>query len=128
MDLCFFICNLFFILIYKYGCWYWNFDFICSCSTNYDYFSSLFNEKLTFKKIYWNHYSFLRDLYIFYIQKMILQYHIFTPFDVFISNWLGNFSVLAKKSNNATLNAKTDSFVKAFIFTIFFCYFLSFFF
>ena len=38
----FFICNLFFILIYKYGCWYWNFDFICCCSANYDYFSSLF--------------------------------------------------------------------------------------
>jgi drug/metabolite transporter (DMT)-like permease len=37
------------------------------------------------------------------------------------------FSVLGKKSNNATLNA-TDSFVKAFIFTILFAIFYLFFF
>ncbi|MCT7505137.1 DMT family transporter [Aliarcobacter cryaerophilus] len=86
-----------------------------------------FNEKLTFNKIIGIAIAFGGLVYLLYPKDdfTISYFHAFLMFLSAIG-W-AIFSVLAKKSNNATLNA-TDSFVKAFIFTIFFAIFYLFFF
>jgi len=85
------------------------------------------NEKLTLKKFIGITIAFGGLLYLLYPKDdfTISYFHAFLMFLSAIG-W-AIFSVLAKKSNNATLNA-TDSFVKAFIFTIFFAIFYLFFF
>ncbi|MCT7466526.1 DMT family transporter [Aliarcobacter cryaerophilus] len=85
------------------------------------------NEKLTLKKFIGIAIAFGGLVYLLYPKDdfTISYFHAFLMFLSAIG-W-SIFSVLAKKSNNATLNA-TDSFVKAFIFTIFFAIFYLFFF
>ena len=85
------------------------------------------NEKLTLNKIIGITIAFGGLIYLLYPKDdfTISYFHAFLMFLSAIG-W-AIFSVLAKKSNNATLNA-TDSFVKAFIFTIFFAIFYLFFF
>lgn len=85
------------------------------------------NEKLTLKKFIGIAIAFGGLVYLLYPKDdfTISYFHAFLMFLSAIG-W-AIFSVLAKKSNNATLNA-TDSFVKAFIFTIFFAIFYLFFF
>src|SRR5574344_2824718 len=85
------------------------------------------NEKLTLKKIIGITIAFGGLLYLLYPKDdfTISYFHAFLMFLSAIG-W-AIFSVLGKKSNNATLNA-TDSFVKTFIFTIFFAIFYLFFF
>lgn len=80
------------------------------------------NEKLTLKKFIGIAIAFGGLVYLLYPKDdfTISYFHAFLMFLSAIG-W-AIFSVLAKKSNNATLNA-TDSFVKAFIFTIFFAIF-----
>ncbi len=80
------------------------------------------NEKLTLKKFIGITIAFGGLVYLLYPKDdfTISYFHAFLMFLSAIG-W-AIFSVLAKKSNNATLNA-TDSFVKAFIFTIFFAIF-----
>ena len=85
------------------------------------------NEKLTLKKFIGITIAFGGLVYLLYPKDdfTISYFHAFLMFLSAIG-W-AIFSVLGKKSNNATLNA-TDSFVKAFIFTIFFAIFYLFFF
>ncbi|MBP6289396.1 MAG: DMT family transporter, partial [Aliarcobacter sp.] len=85
------------------------------------------NEKLTLNKIIGITIAFGGLIYLLYPKDdfTISYFHAFLMFLSAIG-W-AIFSVLGKKSNNATLNA-TDSFVKAFIFTIFFAIFYLFFF
>ena len=85
------------------------------------------NEKLTLKKFIGITIAFGGLIYLLYPKDdfTISYFHAFLMFLSAIG-W-AIFSVLGKKSNNATLNA-TDSFVKAFIFTIFFAIFYLFFF
>ncbi len=85
------------------------------------------NEKLTLKKIIGITIAFGGLVYLLYPKDdfTISYFHAFLMFLSAIG-W-AIFSVLGKKSNNATLNA-TDSFVKAFIFTILFAIFYLFFF
>lgn len=85
------------------------------------------NEKLTLKKFIGIAIAFGGLVYLLYPKDdfTISYFHAFLMFLSAIG-W-AIFSVLAKKSNNTTLNA-TDSFVKAFIFTIFFAIFYLFFF
>ncbi|MCT7495028.1 DMT family transporter [Aliarcobacter cryaerophilus] len=85
------------------------------------------NEKLTLKKFIGITIAFGGLVYLLYPKDdfTISYFHAFLMFLSAIG-W-AIFSVLAKKSNNATLNA-TDSFVKAFIFTILFAIFYLFFF
>ena len=85
------------------------------------------NEKLTLKKFIGITIAFGGLVYLLYPKDdfTISYFHAFLMFLSAIG-W-AIFSVLAKKSKNATLNA-TDSFVKAFIFTIFFAIFYLFFF
>ena len=84
------------------------------------------NEKLTLKKFIGITIAFGGLVYLLYPKDdfTISYFHAFLMFLSAIG-W-AIFSILAKKSNNATLNA-TDSFVKAFIFTIFFAIFYLFF-
>ena len=86
-----------------------------------------FNEKLTFNKIIGILIAFCGLAYLLYPKDdfSISYFHAFLMF-LSASGW-AIFSVLAKKSNNATLNA-TDSFVKTFIFTILFAIFYLYFF
>lgn len=85
------------------------------------------NEKLTLKKFIGITIAFGGLVYLLYPKDdfTISYFHAFLMFLSAIG-W-AIFSVLGKKSNNATFNA-TDSFVKAFIFTIFFAIFYLFFF
>ena len=85
------------------------------------------NEKLTLKKFIGITIAFGGLVYLLYPKDdfTISYFHAFLMFLSAIG-W-AIFSVLGKKSKNATLNA-TDSFVKAFIFTIFFAIFYLFFF
>ena len=85
------------------------------------------NEKLTLKKFIGITIAFGGLIYLLYPKDdfTISYFHAFLMFLSAIG-W-AIFSVLGKKSNNATLNA-TDSFVKAFIFTILFAIFYLFFF
>ena len=85
------------------------------------------NEKLTLKKFIGITIAFGGLVYLLYPKDdfTISYFHAFLMFLSAIG-W-AIFSVLGKKSNNATLNA-TDSFVKAFIFTIFFAIFYLYFF
>jgi len=80
------------------------------------------NEKLTLKKFIGITIAFGGLVYLLYPKDdfTISYFHAFLMFLSAIG-W-AIFSVLGKKSNNATLNA-TDSFFKAFIFTIFFAIF-----
>ncbi|MCT7486990.1 DMT family transporter [Aliarcobacter cryaerophilus] len=80
------------------------------------------NEKLTLKKFIGITIAFGGLVYLLYPKDdfTISYFHAFLMFLSAIG-W-AIFSVLGKKSNNATLNA-TDSFVKAFIFTILFAIF-----
>ncbi|MFW2567105.1 DMT family transporter [Aliarcobacter butzleri] len=81
-----------------------------------------FNEKLTFNKIVGIVIAFGGLIYLLY-PKSDFTVSYFHTFLMFLSGigW-AVFSVLGKKSKNATLNA-TDSFFKAFIFTIIFAIF-----
>ncbi|MFW3328852.1 DMT family transporter, partial [Aliarcobacter butzleri] len=81
-----------------------------------------FNEKLTFNKIVGIVIAFGGLIYLLYPKSDFTVSYLHT-FLMFLSGigW-AVFSVLGKKSKNATLNA-TDSFFKAFIFTIIFAIF-----
>ncbi|MGJ0320636.1 DMT family transporter [Aliarcobacter cryaerophilus] len=85
------------------------------------------NEKLTLKKFIGITIAFGGLVYLLYPKDdfTISYFHAFLMFLSAIG-W-AIFSILGKKSNNTTLNA-TDSFVKAFIFTILFAIFYLFFF
>ena len=90
-------------------------------------FSLFQKEKITVQKFFGVILALFGLAYLLYPKDdfTISYFHAFLMFLSAIG-W-AIFSVLAKKSNNATLNA-TDSFVKAFIFTIFFAIFYLFFF
>ncbi len=81
-----------------------------------------FNEKLTFNKIVGIVIAFSGLIYLLYPKSDFTVSYLHT-FLMFLSGigW-AVFSVLGKKSKNATLNA-TDSFFKAFIFAIIFAIF-----
>ncbi|WP_148625473.1 DMT family transporter [Aliarcobacter cryaerophilus] len=80
------------------------------------------NEKLTFNKIIGITIAFGGLVYLLY-PKSDFTISYFHTFLMFLSGFgWAVFSVLGKKSKNATLNA-TDSFFKAFIFTIIFAIF-----
>ncbi|WP_418185220.1 DMT family transporter [Aliarcobacter vitoriensis] len=86
-----------------------------------------FNEKLTLNKIIGITIAFVGLVYLLY-PKSDFTISYFHTFLMFLSGFgWAVFSVLGKKSKNATLNA-TDSFFKAFIFTIIFAIFYLYFF